>query len=694
VRYPLLSVLLAVAEGAAAGAQPNATPPRGNASFYDPPQLSVMVGFIKDPQHTGFTVAQWKNGLGEHFDARALVSRIKASGAVTLIWYDKWIDGLVFHKTRTTTWRTDRDFLAELAPECRRQGIRLVTYFNSFYDGNPEFEKWTARDERGKVITYPRPWPEALLSVYSPYRAKVRAQIEELIRDYDVDGLWLDSVQSPSFTTDQWTGEAFAKRYGKSYQSASVDERRRFAVDTAIEWNREAAALAHRLKPSIVLTFNGLIDPLFLGPRAAAGLAESVDYFSTEMPTHQRQRQLAHILGTHLKPYEGLTMLSDQWFTPMNGEVPPATKSFAELRAELATVLSGGMNLYMSLTLSHDGKPEEAALQLLDGAGQWLRENRQYLKGAEMVQDVGIVLGTPDSGDLEWPGTGDYGPVLFKLEEHLIRSGYFPTRLLNIPNARAWKSIPAGVRTLIVPDRACLSASDAAMVEQFVLKGGRVLAFGRGIGLAHPQGAPTVHPMFSVSVAGLMPPPIWRGMKLEFGPHTLALTEPIVALRTKDSEPLAWALTAAEGVLPAVCRARAGAGTATSVAAAEKAFINNPEILGALWKEALHAPAIRLRAGGGGDASDRYTVRLRRNQSGYALHVIDNGIAQEARMGNRYHPAYVEVSIDSTAYPFQEAALAGGARVAVDAKDGWKTLTVFPAPELTVLLSSRPEPGR
>jgi hypothetical protein len=646
-----------------------------------------MVGFIKDPQHTGFTIPQWQAGMGKNFDARALVSRLKASGAATVIWYDKWIDGLVFRKTTTTAYHTDRDFLAELAPECHRQGLRLVVYFNTFYDGNPEFEKYAARDPRGEIITYPKPWPAALLSVHSPFRAIVRKQIEELFRNYGVDGLWLDSVQCPPYSSDAWTAAAFSKRYGKDYATATPEERRGFAVDSAIEWNKEASALARSLKPSAVLTFNGLVDPLWLGPRAAEGLGQSADYFSTEMPPYHRQRQYAHLLGTFEKPYEGLTMLSDQWFTPMGGEAPPTTMPFAELRAELATVLSGGMNLCMSITLGYDGTLEEPAMQLIDNAGAWLRARRAYIAGAGTIHDVGIVLGTNDPKLLDWPGGGDYTPTLLKMEEHLRQSGYLPRRLLNSANSQHWDSIPAGIRALIVPSRACLTEADAAKIDRFARSGGRVLAFGRGIGLGQPADAPKAHPLFGVTVAGYRPPPIWRGMQMEWAGARLPLLDPMLDLRTQGAEALAWATTASEGALPAITRARAGTGSAVAAAPAETAFVDNANVLAALWKESLPAPIIRLRDTEGRDATERYTVRLRRDPSGYVLHVIDSAIAREVRKGLYYRAAYVDVGIDSSLYPFREATLVPEGRlVQQSSRDGWSTIRVIPSPEVIVLL--------
>src|SRR5271157_2766533 len=171
-----LGAMPVVFPGAALSARANGRAPRPGAmtigsegathpvDFYSPSQLTLMVGFIKDPQHRSFTVQQWAKDVGKNFDARRLVADAQSSGMVDIIWYDKWIDGLVFHKTQTTHFATERDFLADLAPECQRARLKLIIYFNVFFDGNPEFAQWACTDQRGNPITFAPIWPANQMS--------------------------------------------------------------------------------------------------------------------------------------------------------------------------------------------------------------------------------------------------------------------------------------------------------------------------------------------------------------------------------------------------------------------------------------------------------------------------------------------------------------------------------------------------
>ena len=142
--------------------------PAGEKPWYRSPSLSVMTGYIYEPK-SAHTIQQWLEGLGGKMDADRWVADFKQAGASYLIFYDKWIDGLVFHDTKTTDFKTRRDFVRDLADACRRGGLRLVLYFNAISDGNPEFKKWATRDRGGRPIVFSSRWPTGYQTLHSPF---------------------------------------------------------------------------------------------------------------------------------------------------------------------------------------------------------------------------------------------------------------------------------------------------------------------------------------------------------------------------------------------------------------------------------------------------------------------------------------------------------------------------------------------
>ncbi len=649
----------------------------GAMEYYRTPQIGVMAGFIKDPEHSGYTIEEWRKDLGRDFDARSLVARVKQAGAAHLIFYDKWIDGLVFHHTRTTGYRTERDFLALVASECHRQKLKLIVYFNTFMDGNPEFAQWTTVDRRGAPIRYMHPWPANAMSVHSPYREKALAQIRELIQDYDVDGFWLDVPEYPPFTFDKWSAEAFRSQYGKPIDEATAAEHLRFSVDSIAAWLKTTSDCIHKLKPSAVVASNRIVDPLHMGPRRALGMAPSLDYFTAELWPIETQWKQAEYLGWFTKPSESLTMLSDTWFTPLTGGPPPTTKTSAQLTLELANTLSAGVNLYHSLALGHDGTLDEPTMQLLDASGRWLRRMRPYLEGATSVYDVGIVLGTADAEDVEWPGGPEgYGEVIAKLEGHLRRHGYLPRRLLNCLGAQKWDAIGDDVRLLVIPDRVSLSARDAEKVRAFAERGGNVLALGRGAGLGHSGRFVDADSLFGTHCDGpfrlASARIVWDGKRHD-------VKSPFWHLRPVDAEVAGWIASPLRGEVPALVRRR----TAYASALSESALLEIPELFDAMLASVLPQTIYSLS-----DASGRYRFRLRRQNGKFLIHLMDDINAPAARgYVDRYTPRYVKVRVNTALLPFGKATVVPEHRELALKRDGaWNVFEVMPSPEITIRL--------
>ena len=195
-------------------------PPRG-PDWLKPPTLSVMTGFIYEPLKP-YTIQQWMENLGNRFDADAWVKDFKDAGANHLVFYDKWIDGLVFHDTKTTGFKTKRDFLRELAAACQRGGLPLVIYFNAVSDGNPEFDRWALLDRQGNPIVFCPQWPTRYQTLHSPFRQKAVEQVREILSNYGpIHGLWHDIFGERLDTSSPWVAKGYEKMFGEPFAKAT-----------------------------------------------------------------------------------------------------------------------------------------------------------------------------------------------------------------------------------------------------------------------------------------------------------------------------------------------------------------------------------------------------------------------------------------------------------------------------------------
>jgi hypothetical protein len=345
------------------------------------------------------------------------------------------------------------------------------------------------------------------------------------------------------------------------------------------------------------------------------------------------------------------------------------------------------MNIYLAVALGHGGSVDEGTLRLLDYSGEWLRARRPWLESAEDLTDVAVLLGTANPKELHWPGGNQgYGDELAKLEANLRANGYLPHRLINCGGSRKYDGVPQTVRAVIVPDRAQLTSSDADMLEAFVRRGGRVLAFGRGMGLAGTEQPGRAASMFGLRSAGYVLPGWIDTFEVNWK-SDLSIKGPIMAVTPTSAESLLWASVWTAGEMPVFTRNRVGNGTAYALTTTESALMQNPDLLRYLWTETIGEPLWKVEIN-----PLRYLVRIRRQKQRCILHVIDRLTTNEGPMSEfydtpRYRPLYTKITLNSERIPFRKATVVPDNRALPVSTDGiWKTIEIYPDPELTIVL--------
>jgi len=254
-----------------------------NHTWYQSPQLAVMLGFIYQPK-SDYTIRDWEKNLGNEFHAELFAKQLKDAHVDYLIFYDKWIDGFVFHGTKTTNYKTSRDFVKEVAAGCQQHDLRLLLYYNVFNDGNPEFENWLAKDAFGNPITFAPFWPTHYGTLHNnAFRSTILAQMEELVTQYGtIDGFWLDIYSERAAARNPEVKAAFEKRFGKSFGEATQIEMQRLMDETAGSFASDARKLLRQHQPDCVLTYNGSLTAMGKSNESLNLVASKMDYWMME----------------------------------------------------------------------------------------------------------------------------------------------------------------------------------------------------------------------------------------------------------------------------------------------------------------------------------------------------------------------------------------------------------------------------
>ncbi|TWP43238.1 alpha-L-fucosidase [Lentzea tibetensis] len=133
-----------------------------------------------------------KNFNPAQFDPKAIVGTAKAAGQKYIVITSKHHDGYAMWPTKVNKWSLrdhssfdkSRDVLKELKAEADRQGIKFGLYYSTW--------DWHDPDARSTAN-------------FSRYKARMRAQLVELMDNYDPALLWFDGDWDTNNPANPWT---------------------------------------------------------------------------------------------------------------------------------------------------------------------------------------------------------------------------------------------------------------------------------------------------------------------------------------------------------------------------------------------------------------------------------------------------------------------------------------------------------
>ena len=470
---------------------PQAPPAGTGRGWMRTPTVSVMTGFIYQPLKP-YSIQQWMKNLGNRFDADQWVRDFKTAGATHLVFYDKWIDGLVFHDTKTTKFKTDRDFVRELAAACQRGGLPLVLYFNAVSDGNPEFGQWATRHKQGKPIVFSRRWPTPYQTLHSPFRAKAVEQVRELLTGYGpIHGIWHDIFRERLDTSSPWVAKGYQRMFGEPFAKASAARLVEFGARTLAGYLDEIDAIRREQKQDqCVFTANRSGSDFLQSGVWTEKVGSRLGYLFNEGHSFTRNDQLARMAWVLPKPLDINLLLNKSWFTPLKDTPPPAKYTTKQAIAATAIAVCQGAGVHWALTPGHSGTFGQD-LQRAKAAGAWFQKVKPYVQNAQPYADVAVVLGTPAEGGGGLPGANPFWrrpaaggsgawDAAIAMSDALAENGVCSRMLYRTAQGGSWPDSLAPFRAVLVPETAPLDQAHLDKLRRYVTGGGRLIVFGHG----------------------------------------------------------------------------------------------------------------------------------------------------------------------------------------------------------------------
>jgi alpha-L-fucosidase len=462
---------------------------KSKPSWYKPPLFSVMTGFIYYPK-SEYSIGEWDENLGKNFNAEDFVKGLKDANVDYLIFYDKWIDGFVFHDTKTTKFKTKRDFLKDVSEACNKHNVSLILYYNAVSDGNPEFEKGFARDYYGNIFPFSSFWPTNRSTLHnSDFRNNSLEQLREIVSSYGkISGIWFDIFSEVGDARNESVIKDAEKWFQKPFPEITAEEFYLFQEETMGNYLKDAREIVDQYQKDIVFTVNGSIEGMNRDNVHLLNIDLLLDYWMTEtnsFVTTDFQSWRAHFTP---KPVEMGSLISKDWFAVKDSLAPGLrSKSKEEVISETALAVCRGASIYLAITPGYAGDMGEG-MEGVKAAGSWYGKVKPYLKDSEMYGNIGIVLGTPSVEGKGLPVKNvfwadfdkDQITALYEavsLCEDISGAGYFPKVLYSYADYSSWPQSLTDLKAIVVPELAVLDKAHIQILRDYVKNGGRLISF-------------------------------------------------------------------------------------------------------------------------------------------------------------------------------------------------------------------------
>jgi hypothetical protein len=375
-----------------------------------------------------------------------------------------------------------RDALRIHRDVTRELGLPLVMHYSGVWDTralelHPE---WAVIDAAGK----PSPNNTCRLSAYRD--ELMIPQMLELVREYDVDGFWVDGENWASQPC--WCPRCRAEyvRRGGGEPPTSPDQPGwaqwlAFQRDLFVAHVTAYADAVHAVKPACTVVSNWMYTV-----RQPDAMSAPVDYLSGDYDW---------IWGADRAAVEGRLLdgrrvdwdLMAWGFTKsgeMSGPVPWCTKTAVHLCAELAEVvaLGGAVSIYDNP--QRGGRLTDWHMATFGQVAEFCRE-RDVCRHSVSRSEV-AVLHLADSYYAANDPLFNYGAAVQPVEGalHALLETQHSTDLLTAADARERL---ADYKLVVVPEQTNLSPALAAALEAYAAGGGRVLLSGAHLAVATPE---------------------------------------------------------------------------------------------------------------------------------------------------------------------------------------------------------------
>ncbi len=419
--------------------------------------------------HLDFHTAPQIPDVGADFDADTFAETLVEARVNWITLFGKCHHGMSYYPTKAGVMHPSLkfDLLGEQIEACKRKGIATPVYISIRVDQHMGMTRpdLVARLEDGRLWgpnANQASWYQMCLG-NKEYIDYVAAQTEEVLKNYDADGIFYDMCYYPP--DPGCFCENCLARLGDARHDVVAHRRQTFEI--LREYTTRLSQLCYSLRPNATTFFNS---------RVTANVHRELDtltHLEIESLTTGGWGYLffpcwARVVRSYPRPLQGMTARFHKSWADFGG-----LKTIPQLQYEAASIVATGGVVNIGDQLHPRGTLDRGAYQVMGEVFKRVEAIEEYCLGAEPLTDIGVLLlpeneealsGETDSrGLVKIDGSIEGTAAILAALKHQW-NGETPDR----DNLNRYKVV-------ILPDRGVLDAGTKAQLSAYLAQGGKIL---------------------------------------------------------------------------------------------------------------------------------------------------------------------------------------------------------------------------
>jgi hypothetical protein len=445
------------------------------------PQATLSEGELRFRQvHLDFHTSPLIEGVGKDFNPDEFVQVLKDAAVNSITVFAKCHHGMAYYPSKVGPVHRHLkfDLLGRMVEACHKAGIRAPIYTTVMWDeyAAEQHADWRVVDEHGKVDgAGPLEAGWRRICPNTPYLDYVTAQTEEVAKNYDADGFFIDIMHySPYGCFCTYCMREREKLGLDSMRQEDRDKHAQMVIERAME---RLSSVVWAYRPKAAMFFNG---------RVRVGIRPELKYFThleiESLPGGQWGYTHFAVMSRYVRNL-GLD------FMGMTGRFHRSWGDFGTVRNQAAldyecfSMLAQGGKCSIGDQLHPRGKLDRAIYDRIGCTYRSVAEKEPWCAGARAVTEIGFVS---DAG--------------FTYHGSVTPSETGVTRMLGQLRCQFdtldWDSDFARYKLIILPDGHRLSDAAVAKLNAYLVGGGKLL-------LSHESGLDAAGQKFALPDLGM-----------------------------------------------------------------------------------------------------------------------------------------------------------------------------------------------